>query len=114
MADIHVLKGSFRPEEGGVLHGSFPVAFHVTIASPDPAADFPGFVSRVPNLGAAEQTLLELGTLFEVVENFSHTSNKTNPEYQAMLQARWTELEAEVNERYDYEYQYYLQELSVP
>lgn len=112
MADIHVLKGSLTQVAGGVLHGRFPVAFHVPIDSPNPEVTFPDAESQVPGISTAESTAILDGLLFEIVEPWNHTTNKVTAEYVAMIKVRWAEVKAETNERYDYEYQYYLQELS--
>jgi len=112
MADIHVLEGTRTDKVGSVEQGSYTVAFHIPITTPDSNLTDPNFVSQVPNISQAETDAVKAGTLLEIVETVSYLSSFAGVYYQQRVKDRWAVLHTLENEKYAFKTKFYLTEIA--
>lgn len=112
MANIHILEGRIKGKVGSVEMGSYSVAYHIPIGTPDSNLTFPDFISAVPDISSAELTALQAGTLLEVIETPNYLSSFTTAYYSQRLKDRWTYLDIAENVKYNFRVKFYLTELA--
>lgn len=113
MSDIHILEGSLYEKIGIIETGTYQVAYHIPIDSPNASLTFPNFSSIVPDITPQENITLQSGTLFEICQTESYNSLSPNVQYVSLLKNNWSSIRKVENIKYDFRINFYLTELNI-